>query len=231
MKFAILADIHANLHALNAVLDDSKAQNCTHYACLGDLVGYGAYPNECVKIVREMGMPCVKGSFDEYCATGSAPSGHDEKTANDIRATHAKLNREDCRWLHELPSTTQIDGFKLMHGTLDPSWPSGWVYNARDARGSLENQKTPICFFGKIHIPIGFVYEQTMAGRSIVKGGTFSKIRIEPEKKYLVNPGSVGQPRDNNPKAAYAIYTFDNQTVELRRVDYDWKAAQDSISI
>jgi diadenosine tetraphosphatase ApaH/serine/threonine PP2A family protein phosphatase len=230
MKYAILADIHANLHALNAVLDDSKAQNCTHYACLGDIVGYGAYPKECVKIIQDMGMPCVKGNYDEY---GSSKGNLETFTPDAAKAaewTRSQLNKADREWLNKLPLIVDIEGFKLVHATLDSPQRWGYVFNRLDAEASFPYQETTVCFFGHTHIPMAYVRKPSASGRSLrIHCNVFSKFQFNPAKKYMVNPGSVGQPRDYNPKAAYATYDLDSQAVELRRVDYDIGAAQRAI--
>ena len=227
MRYAILADIHANLYALNAVLDDSKAQHCTHYACLGDIVGYGTYPNECVKIIRDMDMPCVKGNFDEYCSLDTSMEKFPSHIAKMVEWTRSQLNKADREWLNNLPLVADIEGFKLVHATLDSPQRWGYVFNRLDAEASFPHQETTVCFFGHTHVPMAFVRKPSASGRSlIIHGNTFSKFQFNPAKKYMVNPGSVGQPRDYNPKAAYATYDLDSQTVELRRVDYDVGAAQ-----
>lgn len=226
MKYAILADIHANLFALEAVLTDSRAQECTHYACAGDVVGYGRQPRECVKIVRDMGMPCVKGNHDEYCSVDTELSGFDPSAAKTVAWTRAQLSDDDRQWLRDLKHIEIVDGFTLVHSCMEEPQRWGYVFNKLDALASFQKQTTPVCFFEHTHAPLAFVREQTRSGSPLVKGGTYSKFHVDAGKKYFMNPGSVGQPRDNNPKAAYAIYDLSKKTIELRRVDYDWKKAQ-----
>src|ERR1041384_5948700 len=102
MKFAIIADIHANLEALQVVLEDIKAQNCTHYACLGDVVGYNANPKECLDIIRDMGMPCVKGKHDEFCSAEIGLEGFNPAAAEAVEWTRQQLSEEDRAWLRDL---------------------------------------------------------------------------------------------------------------------------------
>ena len=102
MKFAIIADIHGNLEALNVVLADTREQKCTHYACVGDVVGYGANPRECLKIVRDMGMPCVKGNHDEYCSVDQQLDGFNAHAAEAVNWTRKQLNDDDRQWLKDL---------------------------------------------------------------------------------------------------------------------------------
>src|ERR1051326_3951852 len=121
MKFAIIADIHANLEALQVVLEDTKAQKCTHYACLGDVVGYNANPKECLEIVRSMGMPCVKGNHDEYASTPAGLGNLNPRAALAILWTRQQLREPDKQWLRDLKYVRPVGGFSIVHATLDRS--------------------------------------------------------------------------------------------------------------
>ena len=119
MKFAILADVHANLEALQVVLGDAKDQRCTHYAFLGDLVGYCADPKACIDIVRGMNAPCVKGNHDEYCATDLPPDGLKAGATNAVVWTRKQLTEDDLQWLHNLPYERKVEDFTIVHATLE----------------------------------------------------------------------------------------------------------------
>jgi predicted phosphodiesterase len=223
MKYAIIADIHANLEALNAVLEDARAQNPTHYVCLGDVVGYNANPQECLKIIRDMNIPCVKGNHDEYCSMDEQLEGFNPNAAEAVHWTRRQLGPEEREWLRDLKYTKMVGNFTIVHATLDGPQRWGYVFDKLQAAASFPYQTTPVCFFGHTHVPVAFMRD------TVVRGGTFSKFKVDPAKKYFVNVGAVGQPRDNNPKAAYVIYDLDAATIELRRVDYDIAAAQAKI--
>jgi predicted phosphodiesterase len=223
MKFAIIADIHGNLEALQAVLEDAQKQGCTHYACIGDVVGYGANPRECLQIVRSMGMPCVKGNHDEYCSIEESAEGFNPLAAEAVMWTRQQLSEEDRQWLRDLRYVRMVTNFTIVHATLDAPQRWGYVFDKLAAAASFPYQNTPVCFFGHTHVPVAFVRD------SMVRGGTYSKFKIEPGKKYFINVGAVGQPRDGNPKAAYVVYDVDEGTVELRRLDYDIATAQKKI--
>ncbi|NGO38383.1 metallophosphoesterase family protein [Limisphaera ngatamarikiensis] len=223
MKFAILADIHGNLEALQAVLEDARKQGCTHYACIGDVVGYGANPKECLDIIRSMGMPCVKGNHDEYCSIEEDAEGFNPLAAEAVMWTRQQLSEEDRQWLRDLRYVRMVTNFTIVHATLDAPQRWGYVFDKLAAAASFPYQNTPVCFFGHTHVPVAFVRD------SVVRGGTYSKFKIEPGKKYFINVGAVGQPRDGNPKAAYVVYDVDEGTVELRRLDYDIATAQKKI--
>ncbi|PYJ55983.1 MAG: metallophosphoesterase [Verrucomicrobia bacterium] len=223
MKYAVIADIHANLEALRVVLEDAKKQNCTHYVCLGDVVGYNANPKECLDIIRDTGMPSVKGNHDEYCSSETNLEGFNPHAAEAIQWTRQQLTEEDRQWLKELKYIRVVASFQIVHATLDGPQRWGYVFDRLAAAASFTYQNTAVCFFGHTHVPVAFIRD------SVVRGGTYSKFKIEPGRKYFVNVGSVGQPRDGNPKAAYAIYDMDEGSVELRRLDYDISAAQAKI--
>jgi predicted phosphodiesterase len=223
MKFAVMADVHANLEAFQAVLADAREQQCTHYAFLGDFVGYCADPKACIDIVRTMGAPCVKGNHDDYCATDLTVDGFAPDAAKAVQWTRKQLTEDDRQWLHNLPYVRNVEDFTIVHATLDHPERWGYVFEQLDAVASLTHQTTQVCFFGHTHVPVAFIRD------TIIRGGTYKKFRVEPGKKYLVNPGAVGQPRDGDPKAAYLVHDLDEKTIELRRLAYDVSTAQRKI--
>ncbi len=223
MKFAIIADIHGNLEAFQTVLADIKEQKCTHYACVGDVVGYGPNPKECLKIVRDLGMPCVKGNHDEYCSIDEQLDGFNPHAAEAVNWTRLQLTPDERQWLRELKYFRMVTSFSMVHATLDGPQRWGYVFDKLAAAASFTYQNTGVCFFGHTHVPVAFIRD------TVVRGGTYSKFKVDPAKKYFVNVGSVGQPRDNNPKAAYVVYDVDEGTIELRRLDYDIAAVQKKI--
>jgi predicted phosphodiesterase len=222
-RYAIIADIHANLDAFQVVLEDIKQQKCTHVVCLGDVVGYGANPKECLDLVRGMNIPVVKGNHDEYIGSDESPDGFNDAAAEAVTWTRAQLTEDDRKWLRDLKYFRLVANFSIVHATLDAPQRWGYVFEKLEAAASFTYQNTQVCFFGHTHVPVAFIRDTG------VRGGTYSKFRVEPGKKYFVNVGSVGQPRDGSPKAAYVIYDLPSQTIELRRLDYDIAAAQKKI--
>lgn len=223
MKYAIIADIHANLEALDVVLQDTKEQRCTHYCCLGDVVGYNANPKECLDLIRDMGMPCVKGNHDEYCSLESNLEGFNPHAAEAIQWTRNQLTEEDRDWLRNLKYIRLVASFSVVHATLDGPQRWGYVFDRLAAAASFTYQNTSVCFFGHTHVPVAFIRD------SVVRGGTYSKFKVESGRKYFVNVGSVGQSRDGVPKATYVVYDVDQGTIELRRLDYDIAKTQAKI--
>jgi predicted phosphodiesterase len=223
MKYAIIADIHGNLDAFQVVLEDIRAQKATHIVCLGDIVGYNAQPKECLDIVRQMNIPCVKGNHDEYCSTENHLDGFNPHAAEAVHWTRAQLSEEDKKWLSELKYSRMAANFTMVHATLDAPERWGYVFDKLAAAASFPYQNTQMCFFGHTHVPVAFMRD------TVVRGGTYSKFKVDPSKKYFINVGAVGQPRDNNPKSAYVIYDMDALTIELRRLEYDIASAQKKI--
>jgi len=224
MKFAILSDIHSNYEALQVVLADTKAQQCTNYVCLGDIVGYGPNPLECLEAVRALNCPTVIGNHDEYCASEIDLTGFNPMAADAIKWTRKQLSDEQRTWLRNLKYIRPVEGFTIVHATLDLPEKWAYVFDKLAASSSFSYQHTPVCFNGHTHVPIGFV-----RGPTGIQGGLYTKIKVEVGRKYFINVGSIGQPRDRNPKAAYCTYDLINNIIELHRLDYDLGATQKKI--
>ena len=223
MRFAIFSDIHANLEALEAVLVDAHSRKATHFVCLGDVVGYNANPHECVERIRELDCPTVKGNHDEQASLVESSADFNELAERAIKWTRDNLTEKDKEWLRDLPLQKQVRDFTIVHATLDMPAQWGYVFNNLDAAASFTYQHTTICFFGHTHVPMVFVRHEG------VKREQTEYVHIEPAKKYFINMGSVGQPRDGNWRAAYCIYHVENNLVEQVRVQYDLDAAQKKI--
>ena len=223
MRFAVLSDIHANLEAFDAVMADARENKCTDFVCLGDVVGYNANPHECVERVREMDCPIVKGNHDEQASLFESSRDFNEIAEAAIQWTRDQLTEEDKEWLRGLKLEQQVQDFTIVHATLDTPEQWGYVFNNLDAAASFAYQQTTVCFFGHTHVPMGFIRDGGVQRQRI------DKQRIDPSRKYFINVGSVGQPRDGNWHAAYCIYHIESNVVEQRRVKYDLETAQKKI--
>jgi predicted phosphodiesterase len=223
MRFAIISDIHANLEALESVLADAEEHHCTHYVCLGDLVGYNANPRECVHIVRELDCPIVKGNHDEQASLPQTSGDFNEMAERAMKWTREQLDDDTREWLHELRMQRQVRDFTIVHATLDTPAQWGYVFRDFDAAASFTYQHTTLCFFGHTHIQCAFVRDDR-AHRTVNE-----QIHIEFGKKYFVNAGSVGQPRDGDWRAAYSIYHAEENLIEQRRVRYNIDLARRKI--
>jgi predicted phosphodiesterase len=223
MRFAIFSDIHANLEALEAVLQDADENKCTHYVCLGDVVGYNANPHECVERVRQLDCPIVKGNHDEQASLLESSRDFNPLAEHAIEWTRAQLSEADKEWLRDLRLQRQVRDFTIVHATLDTPGQWGYVFNILDAAASFTYQHTTVCFFGHTHVPMAFV-----RGENVTRLKT-DHLSIEPSKKYFVNVGSVGQPRDADWRAAYCIYDADQNVIDQRRISYELAVAQKKI--
>jgi predicted phosphodiesterase len=223
MKFAILGDIHANLEALQAVLADAEEFGCDQYVCLGDVVGYGASPSECLEMIKNLNCPTVKGNHDEGCSQEDSLDDLNPLAQAALYWTRAQLSEEQKQWLRDLKMVRQVRDFTIVHATLDS--PNNWCYvtNRFDAMASLSYQFTQLCFYGHTHVPR--IFEKSNS----VRANSSNETSLVKGIKYFINAGSVGQPRDGDWRAAYAVYDVDQQLVQIRRVEYDIALAQQKI--
>jgi diadenosine tetraphosphatase ApaH/serine/threonine PP2A family protein phosphatase len=221
MKFAVVSDIHSNWQALQAVMADLPAID--EVICLGDVVGYGGDPNKCLDYVRDKRWPTLVGNHDRACTDVDILEWFNEDAARAIEWTVAHLGRDRLSWLADLPDCDQIgDEILLVHGS-----PRDHIYEyildgpTADANLNLIGSKT--CFHGHTHVPGIFRRNEGQLVHEY-QLGTFQLKGTE-----LVNPGSVGQPRDGVPDASYAIWDRHAGTVEFRRVPYDREGAKEAI--
>lgn len=224
MKYAILGDIHANLEALNAVLADAKKRGVSNYVCLGDIVGYNASPVECLERVRELNCPIVRGNHDHYCGINDTLNGFHPIAADVVAWTRKQLSDEQREFLRNLKYVSRVETFTVVHSTLDTPEMWGYVFDKLEADASFAYQTTSLCFYGHTHVPLAF--EKT----DRVRVGLYSKIRIMLGRKYFINAGSVGQPRDGDPRAAYVTFDMLKNEIELHRVAYDFRITQKKIA-
>ncbi len=223
-KYAILGDIHGNLDALEAVLANAREQGITRYACVGDLVGYNACPGPCVSRLMEMNAVTVQGNHDYFAATEDQLRDFSPLAASVIEWTRHVLTKEQKDWLQALRIKRMYDGFLLVHSTLDMPDKWGYVFDEVQAEDHFAYQTTAVCFHGHTHIPAVF---RKSGGRTV---------RLPPEpitvsfgSKLFVNVGSVGQPRDGDPRACYVIFDAAAKRISFQRVAYDVAAAQKKI--
>jgi len=223
MKYAVIGDIHSNLEGLQAVLKDAQEQGVEKYACVGDIVGYNSNPKECLELIRSLECATVRGNHDHYCSHDESLSGFHPLAADVVDWTRRQLSEEQRAYLRDLPLVRQVESFTLVHSTLDTPEMWGYVFDKLEAETHFNYQVTSVCFYGHTHVPIAFE-----KGNGI-KSGLYTRIKITVGKKYFINVGSVGQPRDGDPRAAYAIYDMVENVVELRRVAYDFRITQQKI--
>ncbi|MCK5595619.1 metallophosphoesterase family protein [bacterium] len=223
MKYGLLSDIHSNLEALNAVLKEFKEEQVEKNICIGDIVGYGANPNECVELIRNNNFESVAGNHD-LAVIGRQDIEHFNPIAKESMIwTADTLTTDNREYLKQLELKKEFPGFVIVHSTILE--PEEWKYvrTTLEAHRNFKELTKPVCFFSHSHIPIVFKEKERP------EFSFDTSINIEENIKYLINVGSVGQPRDKNPKACYAIYDTEEKKVEIKRVSYDIKTAQNKI--
>ena len=214
-KVAIFGDIHANLEALIAVINDACNRDVTDYVCLGDIVGYNASPSECIHVIRELGCVTVRGNHDHYCSHDENLDDFQPLAASVIAWTRRQLSDDDVVWLKNLPLKKAVSGFTIVHSTLDMPDHWGYVFDSLSAEAHFSYQMTTLCFYGHTHVPM--IYEKS----SGIRRYDPYNIKIAAGTKYFINVGSVGQPRDGNPDCSYVIYKPTSREIEFVRVPYD----------
>ena len=229
MRTLILSDLHANATALDAALDAAKGR-WDRVVCLGDVVGYGPDPNEVTTKIREFGGRTIRGNHDKAIA-GLMPTDDFNPVAKAaVDWTRSQLSPENLQWLAQLPAgPLENQGLVLVHGALQDE--DEYVFTPAQALEGLLDSAASLTFFGHTHHQGGFAYHSSTNNLEMLQirprlSETLAPVRLEPNARYLLNPGSIGQPRDGDPRAAFAIADLDHRIVEFWRVPYDIAAVQ-----
>ena len=225
MTYIIISDIHGNLEAFEAVIDSFPDAGERKILCTGDIVGYGADPGKCVDRVVSIGAKSVLGNHDAAVIEKTDISFFNTSAREAVYWTMGNLSRCGKDYLEGLSLVFEDPVLTMAHGTLH--MPEKFIYmmTGAEAMHSFEVLKTPICFVGHSHVPGVFVLRD---GRIFYSDN--GRTRLEKGARYIVNVGSVGQPRDKDNRACYCVYDPEKKEVELRRVEYDIKRAQDKIT-
>ncbi len=227
MRYAILGDIHANLAALDAVLEVVEDAKVDRLLQVGDVVGYGSSPSECIERLRERNALVVMGNHDGACTGLVDPRTFNEVARIAVDYTKSQLTRSDLTWLDELPLTLSTEHCTLSHGTLYKPERFDYIQKPEDGDPSFDVLERPVCFLGHTHRPVTLMRLHESPHRTSY---TFEvQVDLGDAIAALVNVGSVGQPRDDDPRAAYAIYDSEKHVVELYRLDYDIEQEADRI--
>jgi diadenosine tetraphosphatase ApaH/serine/threonine PP2A family protein phosphatase len=223
MRYAIIADIHANLAAFTAVLEDiGQRGGVEEVWCLGDIVGYGPDPHQCIELLRQYNHVCIAGNHD-WAAIGKIDtSDFNPDAAAACHWTAQQLSQADKQYLENLPLVIEREDFTLAHGSpREPIWE--YIMSTSIARQNFTFFKSKYCLIGHSHVPLVFKDED----------GSCSFNRLSPnvglalgKSRLIINPGGVGQPRDGDPRASYAIYDSETKLIKLYRIPYDIAATQ-----
>jgi predicted phosphodiesterase len=229
MRILILSDLHANATALETALAAVR-ERWERVVCLGDVVGYGPDPNEVSSKIRELGAQTIRGNHDK-AAAGLMPTDDFNPVAKAaVDWTRSQLSPDNLKWLAELPpGPLQTDGIVLVHGALQDE--DEYVFTPAQALEGLLDSAARVTFFGHTHHQGGFSYSNASNNLEVLNlrprsAESFAALRIETGTRYLLNPGSIGQPRDGDPRAGFAIADLEHDVVEFWRVPYDIAAVQ-----
>jgi diadenosine tetraphosphatase ApaH/serine/threonine PP2A family protein phosphatase len=227
LLYCVLGDIHGNLEALEACLVHADRQGADRYVCVGDIVGYGASPCECVDRIRELTPHVVAGNHD-CAAIGRADIDYFNLYAREaILWTRRSLSEDDKSYLASLPLKLNVNGFVLVHSTVHDPDVFGYIESASAARDSfVAMRSSTLAFVGHSHVPVTFFCEKNV---SEIWYSQDIELPLGDFEKAIVNVGSVGQPRDDNPDACYVLYDSDQHSMTLCRVAYDIEKAREKI--
>lgn len=224
-KIALFSDIHGNIEALDAVLSDISGQGVNKMICLGDIVGYGPDPAECVSRIRDLGCPAVMGNHDQACFEPGLEDMMNDMAQAGIQYSQRHLSDKQKKWLSDLPHVIEAEDFYAVHSSLDEEdfWP--YVLARTDAARHFRYQEKPLAFCGHTHRPA--IWKQE--GRAIRTPLVESSLKLDPGSRHLINVGSVGQPRNARSEASYVLYDPKSATVEFQLVPYDFFKTQSKI--
>ncbi len=222
MKILIISDIHANLTALETVLADAGSVDATW--CLGDLVGYGPDPEQSVNLIRQLpNLVCVMGNHDAAVLNQIDTAAFNPEARLALRWTLDKLSTDNLDFLRSLPHTQELDLVTLVHGSpRQPVWE--YLLDTRTATANFNHFNTPYCFVGHTHLPVLYYLSDENETASLIIPENNTQLTLAP--RTIANPGSVGQPRDRDSRAAYGILDTEEYILHFRRVPYDIPAVQ-----
>jgi predicted phosphodiesterase len=216
MKIAVISDIHGNLEALQTALQSIKEQSADQIICLGDIVGYGANPSECVDLIRKNCIHIVKGNHDEAVTNENDMDKFNPYAVQSILWTRNQLNDDQLLFLKQLPKQITMEGLRFVHASADQHSDWDYVFTFYQALQQFDFFEEPICFYGHTHIPAIFPENRHITD-------------FLPDKRYVINVGSIGQPRDNNVQLSFGIFDTFAWVYENIRVDYDVEMAANKI--
>ncbi|MBI4707013.1 MAG: metallophosphoesterase family protein [Candidatus Omnitrophica bacterium] len=225
MRYAIFSDVHSNLEALEAVVSACKKESIDKYFCAGDIVGYAASPNKCVEIVRQLAMITVAGNHDWAAVDLFSLDYFNPDARDSLLWTKRALTPESKVFLESLTPVYQNNELTLVHGTLNNPREFNYLQDVSSAEESFLLQDTAVCFLGHTHIAGVF----TRGSEGKISYSSQTLVKLGQGNKYIVNVGSVGQPRDLDPRPAYCVYDTQKKTIKIQRVSYDIKSARNRI--
>ncbi len=230
MRIGILGDVHSNLEALTSVVDALRKERIDHWLQVGDIVGYGPDPKACIDLIDELGCTVCLGNHDAAVVGLLDHDYFNVHARSAVEWTRTQLRERDFEFLRKLPLVVEHPEYTLVHGTLHMPELFGYVLTPVEALDSLRLQRTSVCFVGHSHVPAVYMQRDIDDPRELeVVYDAEIRVSTRAKRRTLVNVGSVGQPRDEDPRAAYAIYDTESRDLAIQRVDYDIAAVQRKI--
>jgi len=225
MNILVISDIHANLSALQAVLQDAGKVDAVW--CLGDIIGYGPKPNECIELIQEQpNLICLLGNHDAACIGELNVATFNREARIAVEWTQSVLSKGNIKFLQERPQIEVIDNVTLAHGSpREPVYE--YILDVRSARENFDFFENDFCFIGHSHLPLIFTKNSAEDKVSLSFPQQHQIIQLKP--RSIVNPGSVGQPRDRDRRAAYALFDPEEQTWAYQRIEYDIQTTQEDM--
>lgn len=225
MRIAIFSDVHANADALRSVLSTLESLQIDHYACLGDIVGYGGDPETCCTLVRGIATWTVLGNHDAAVARRMNYDYYYSSARDALDQHRQELSEPNLQWLKDLPWTVREHDFLFSHGRPDNPQAFEYMFNENHAKALLDSYSSlaPVNFIGHSHLTRAYRLQQ--GGEREIIDVSSSKITLDEGARYVITVGSVGQPRDHDPRACCVVYDTDERTVTFHRVRYDVRAA------
>jgi predicted phosphodiesterase len=219
MRYGILGDIHANLSALEAVLRCFEQEGVDKILSVGDVVGYGAAPRQCIALVREVGATVVKGNHDAAAIGELDTTFFNPHAKAATEWTSGQLSKQDMAWIENLPLIANLSECSVAHGTFHEPEHYDYIQSTQDADASLDLMDLPVCFVGHTHVPVVIMRMTDDPTRTAYT--IDYEVDLSDSARALVNVGSVGQPRDEDSRAAYCVYDAEQATVSIGRAKYD----------
>jgi diadenosine tetraphosphatase ApaH/serine/threonine PP2A family protein phosphatase len=226
MRYGIFSDTHANIEALTSVLKAYESERLDRYVCLGDTVGYGASPNDCCDKIRGVAAFTILGNHDAAVAGRMDYSYYYDAARNALDKHASELTPANMKWLKELPYEVRENGISFCHGSPINLEEFEYIFSAEQAARCLDiwGDLAKVTFIGHSHLCKAFALTREEVFEVVA-----TKFELRPDHKYIISVGSVGQPRDYDPRASYTVYDTDEQTFEFKRVSYDIDSAAQKI--
>ncbi len=227
MKYGLFSDVHSNLEAFQKVLEAFEREKVDRYVFLGDIVGYNADPKRCIQLLKDLikvsGCACIAGNHDYAVCGLTKTDNYNPYARAAVEWTKKQLDASDTEFLKRMKLVERLNGFTIVHAELTAPQKWGYIFDIDDAYPSFKMLKDQVCFIGHSHRPVVF------SAGEMINWSLQERVVLQKDMRYIINIGSVGQPRDGNPESSYAVYDADAGVIELKHSGYDIGKAQEKV--